>query len=106
MNRQSDEDPVLLTLVVEVVTRILYFVGGTLSPMFLLALAGGRRGSRLPYHTGILSPISPEQLKIFGLMCLGLGVLSALFGPTIYNKITGRGRGTLDEVREQNKRKC
>ena len=80
--------------VAEIVLRIIYFFIGFLGlPLSPLALAAVTRGGI------ILFPFHWYFHPLFWLIALIVGILSALFGPRIYQKETQRGRGTLAEVR-------
>lgn len=77
-------DRILLVLA-DIIVRIGFFIGGVFS---IFALGYERPRHHYP---------GPYVLEI----AFVAGVLSAIFGPSMYRRSVMRGRGTLEEVKRQ-----
>lgn len=85
----SEQTPWHLRVIVFVLTRLIYFTIGFLVLPLGSRASGWTRGDFFPFASG----------WTFLAACVMSGVISAAFGPTLYNTVTTRGRGKLSEIR-------
>lgn len=86
----DDKEPWHLRVVVFIITHLIYFVIGFFwVPLVVFGKLRGSAGYGSPLYLG----------ASFILLGLVGGVISAIIGPSIYDRESKRGRGDLAEIR-------
>ena len=80
----------LLEIVVAIVVRVVYFVGGVVLSGLLLFRMG-------IWYKGVADPDFRPLIAV----SLAIGILSAAVGPYLQRQATQRGRGSLKEIKAQ-----